>query len=138
MVSRGGSLLKIIMISLLLSSRSSDEEEVEGMTCDLMAIAGGERGKKYVHDSFIMNGNRVLDITRRRPLHHAQQCPSPYHQMPPREVGPRRSLINAKNNRSCPSVRLALSTPNFQLMSSFRCWCHRSCSSRGQLPSEKR
>lgn len=46
MVSRGGSLLKIIMISLLLSSRSSDEEEVEGMTCDLMAIAGGGEGEE--------------------------------------------------------------------------------------------
>lgn len=53
MVSRGGSLLKIIMISLLLSSRSSDEEEVEGMTCDLMAIAGGRGGRStyMIHSS---------------------------------------------------------------------------------------
>lgn len=142
MVSRRGSLLKIIMIITYLqySSRRSlmIEEEVEGMTCDLMAIAGGGGLEEEVHYSFMMNGNRVLDITRTRPLHHAQQCPSPYHQMPPREVGPRRSLISAKNSRSCPSVRLALTTPNFQLMSSFRCWCYRSCSSRGKLPSEKR
>lgn len=54
MVSRRGSLLKIIMIITYLqySSRRSlmIEEEVEGMTCDLMAIAGWGGGwkKKYI------------------------------------------------------------------------------------------
>lgn len=65
MVSRRGSLLKIIMIITYLqySSRRSlmIEEEVEGMTCDLMAIARGGGGclEEEVHYSFMMNGNRV-------------------------------------------------------------------------------
>lgn len=60
MVSRRGSLLKIIMIITYLqySSRRSlmIEEEVEGMTCDLMAIAGrggvGRRSTLFIHDEW--------------------------------------------------------------------------------------
>lgn len=117
--------------------KKKSRKKVEGMTCDLIVIAAA--GGKYIHSTIIMVEIDCMILPTRDP----SATPSNVHsciirplqeKLAPKDLGQvQRTTFCAPRYVQPPPI-----LPNVRLISSSRCWCHRSCAPRSQLPSEER
>lgn len=117
--------------------KKKSRKKVEGMTCDLIVIAAA--GGKYIHSTII---NVEIDCMI-LPTRDSSATPSNVHpciirplqeKLAPKDLGQvQRTTFCAPRYVQPPPI-----LPDVRLISSSRCWCHRSCTPRSQLPFEER